>query len=93
MSLSTFRKNLFQSFYLMRDTRTTFDVYHRRKVYRISVEATGEKVTTPYKTKRPLKVLPAALVETTECKDCGSLLVNNVCVNRNCPSVIATSSV
>lgn len=84
MSLSQFRLNIFPVFKLMRDTRMSFDVYHRRKLYRVWIEETGERLTTPYKRRSPLGPLPTAMIDTRPCGDCTSLLVNGVCMNRAC---------
>lgn len=86
MSLSQFRKHLFESFSLMRDTRASFEVHHRRKVYLINVEATGRKVTTPYKSKGRSNRIPIGLVESAPCPECKSLLVSGLCMNKKCPS-------
>jgi hypothetical protein len=85
MSLSKFRSNLFKSFELMRDTHTSIEVYHRRKVYKINIEATGEKITKPYRRKKQSSnALPNALIHTEPCGDCGSLIINGVCSNLRC---------
>lgn len=86
MSLSTFRKNLFQAFSLMRDTHTSFEIYHRRKVYKIHVEDTGRKVTTPYQRHKAPGVSPELLITTKACPKCDSMLVNGLCLNRSCQS-------
>lgn len=84
MSLSQFRKHLFQSFALMRDTKATFDVHHRRKVYKIHVEETGEKVKTPYKRKSPKNIIAPSMISSEVCDKCGSLLVASLCMNKEC---------
>lgn len=84
ISLSKFRTQLFKRFELMRDTDATFMVYHRRKVYAISVKDTGERITTPYK-RRPKQIVPSGLIETAPCAECESLLVNGICMNKDCP--------
>jgi hypothetical protein len=87
MSLSQFRSHLFQTFALMRDTKVSIDVYHRRKVYRVHIEETGERVTKPYRKKRQKHTIPNAMLDTIECETCGSMRVNGVCMNRDCPSL------
>lgn len=84
MSLSQFRKHLFQSFALMRDTKVTIDVHHRRKVYKIHVEETGEKVKTPYKRKSPKNIIAPSMISSKACEKCDSLLINGVCMNKDC---------
>lgn len=84
MSLSDLRKNLFQTFTLMRDANATIEVYHRRKVYRIHVEETGLKVQTPYRNKRRSYSVPTAFIKSAPCELCDSLLVNGICMNSKC---------
>ncbi len=86
MSLSQFRTNLFKCFELMKDANASFTIYHRRKVYRIHVEETGEKVTVPYKNKGRKAVVPSAFIETGNCPHCDSLLINSICMNKSCPA-------
>lgn len=86
MSLTLFRKNLFKSFDLMRGGSATLVVYHRRKVYKLHIEQTGERFTRPYKTKRKANLVPAALIDTTPCKQCESLLIAGICANKQCES-------
>jgi hypothetical protein len=86
MSLSQFRLNMFQTFALMRDTGVTIEVYHRRKVYKLSIVPTNEKITRKYKPRKDKKIIPNALIESKPCKECDSLLVNGLCMNQQCPS-------
>lgn len=72
----------------MRDTRVTVEVYHRRKVYRIHVEQTGEKVNRPYRIKPKDIRVPTSMLNTIPCSYCSSLTINSVCANKNCPSNI-----
>lgn len=87
MSLSKLRQNLFRTFELMRDTNLTIEFYHRRKVYKMHIEQTGERVTTPYKiTRKKAQGLPQAMLRSVACTECDSLKVNNICMNKACPS-------
>lgn len=84
MSLSGLRTNLFKTFELMRDARAEIRVYHRRKVYKLTIQETGEHVTTPYKNRGKSSRVPEALIDTKPCLKCDSLLVNGLCLNKSC---------
>lgn len=84
MSLSQLRTNLFVTFALMRDSDATIEVYHRRKVYKLHIEHTNQKVTKRYKPRKDKKIVPNSLIESVECPECGSLIVNGLCMNRDC---------
>ena len=86
MSLSELRTNLFQTFSLMKESHVEIDVYHRRKVYKLSITPTNEKIKTKYKIRKDKKIIPNALINYKECEECESLLVNGICQNGNCPS-------
>lgn len=83
MSISQFRIHLFKCFELMDKAGATFKVAYRRKVYEISVKATGEKLTTPYKKARARKVLYPLKVESSKCPICGDLMLQGECMSRN----------
>ncbi len=85
ISLSKFRNNLFHTFITMRDTGLVVDVYHRRKVYKLHIEPTDLRVTTPYKARKK-QFIPDALITSEPCKQCNSLLVSAICMNTQCPS-------
>lgn len=84
MSLSQLRTNLFQTFALMKSTDLTVDVYHRRKVYRLHIEETGEKVQKKYKARARKAAISNALIDTEPCSECGSLIVNGLCMSKVC---------
>lgn len=83
MSLSELRRNLFKTFEFMREGHATIEFYHRRKVYRMNIQETGERYTMPY--KKRAKGVPEGMLTTAPCPDCDSLLVNGVCMNSKCP--------
>lgn len=86
MSLSQFRRDIFVWWKVLKDSEAVIEVHHRRKIYKIHVEPTSMKVTEPYKPRALKGVVPTGLIDTKPCKTCGNLLVNGVCMNRNCPS-------
>lgn len=85
ISLTSFRKNIFRTFELLRDTKIAVPVAHRRKIYMLYVEPTNQRVTEPYKRgKRTVKKIDPELIETTICSICEDLLVNGICMNGEC---------
>lgn len=95
MSLSQFRKHLFTIFQLMKDTNISMKVAHRRKIYNITVEATTERVTTPYRKSRTsvANKIDPSLTKTDTCDTCGDITFNGVCMNVKCPTSKKGSSV
>lgn len=85
MSLSQFRKHIFESWKLMTEAEAEFEIYHRRKIYKLKVIPTGQKVTRPYKKRISKSIIPPLLINSTPCDACDSLLINGVCMNKVCP--------
>lgn len=88
--LSEFRLNIFNIFKAMRDLGGIFEVSHRRKIYRIHIEDTGRRITTPYTIRMPKDIVPSAMIDTKPCPDCESMLVSGLCMNVDCSSYLRT---
>lgn len=86
-ALSDFRVTMFADFKAMQEQGAVFYISHRRHIYRLSVEDTGEMLKTPYKITKPRPgIINPLKISTKECPDCQSLLVNGICMNKQCPS-------
>ena len=68
----------------MKDTGLEVDIYHRRKVYRLHITQTGQKINKPYKPRSKTNTIPKSMIKTKACTHCDSLLVNGVCMNKDC---------
>ncbi len=88
ISLTALRVDIFRMFEHMREHKIVIEFSHRRKIYRMWIEDTGRKVETPYQIKKLRKSTPVlnAMIEGAPCKECRSLKVNGICMNKSCPS-------
>lgn len=85
MSLTQFRIKIFEIFKFMESHQATIEIYHRRKVYRIHIEETGEKIKLSYNLKYGSEPIPIVLLEQKECPHCESILIAGICMNTSCP--------
>lgn len=80
VSLSKFRAKLFPFFDIMKETGITVEVYHRRKIYELTIRPTNRRVTTPYRRRRGNKEgIDKVPYEVCEC---GELKVGGICMAK-----------
>lgn len=86
--ISYLRLHMFALFNLMRDTGVTLRVSHRRKIYNLNIRPTGDKVTTAYRKSKinPNNKIDPSLVSSDTCKECKELVLNGLCMNKQCPT-------
>jgi hypothetical protein len=66
----------------MRDAKVPVEVVYKGKVYIMSIQATDlDPILTKPKRKAPAQIRQ---IDTEVCPECGSLMFNRVCMNRQC---------
>lgn len=84
LSIRQLRLNLYPLFTIMRTTGHVFEIAYKGKVYDLHVVATNKKP----KLTRPKRRLGTTVQQlpTEPCKQCDSILVAGVCMNKKCPT-------
>ena len=83
LSLSQFRHNLFPLFNVLRNTGETFEVAYRGKVYLVSARLIEGKKPVVHRAKKVRDSNVAVI--TAHCPICSSLVLNNICMKKDCP--------
>lgn len=86
ISLSEYRRELFKIFKALSGTGAKLKVYHRRKVYVISITPSSEADTIKLRNTKKYKknTVRHSDIDTDTCNLCGDLIVNDVCMRKGC---------
>jgi len=79
LKLTEFRVHLFAFFKVLTETDTYIDVAWKGKAYR--VEVTDLDIKVPYRKKSKLPKSLKKDIRKMKCKQCGSLMINGVCMS------------
>jgi hypothetical protein len=94
ISLSEFRKDLFKIFAVLKDTGAEIKVYHRRKVYILSIRQGSEDDTRALRQargyrKRMGQTLKVSDIDLHTCAVCNDLLVDGICMRKGCKNAMS----
>lgn len=77
-------KNIYPLFRLAEVSGTQIRVHHKKQIYLVTVQPTGEKyIPQPYKKQQKKKGIELI---AEECERCGYMRLEDICINANCPS-------
>jgi len=87
LSLPSLHRNLYRLFMMAEEDGLRIKVAYKKKVYILTIERTKEKFVRTNGVKKGYKHRPTGInLKTSMCEFCKSVVLGNICVNKNCPS-------